>query len=192
MDEERRISLFSLFWQFFKIGCCTFGGGFSIIAQIQKEYVEKRGYISDTDLLEITSVGRSLPGIMIANVSYLFGYHLAGFPGALICLLGLSLPSIMILTLITCGYTAIQDNIYFSRAMTGIRASVAPIIAAAALKMRKAALTEAGSWIFVLLALAFYMLFNVNCFFIVLSCGLLGIVFCVWKQRRKGGKHDPS
>ena len=111
METSRRISLLDLFWQFFKIGCCTFGGGLSIVAQIQKEYVEKRGWLSDKDLLEITSVGRSLPGIMIANVSYLFGYHLAGFPGAFICLLGLALPSIIILTLVTWGYTMIRDNI---------------------------------------------------------------------------------
>lgn len=192
MNEKNQISLLSLFWQFFKIGCYTFGGGFSIVAQIQKEYADKRGWISDTDLLEITSVGRSLPGIMIANVSYLFGYHLTGFPGALVCLLGLCLPSIMILALVTWGYTAIRDNVYFIRAMTGVRASVAPIIAAAALKMRKAALTEAAGWVFLLLALALYMVFDVNCFLIVLSCGILGIVFCSWKQHRKGVTHDPS
>ena len=191
METSRRIYLLDLFWQFFKIGCCTFGGGLSIVAQIQKEYVEKRGWLSDKDLLEITSVGRSLPGIMIANVSYLFGYHLAGFPGAFICLLGLALPSIIILTLVTWGYTMIRDNIYFARAMTGIRASVAPIIAAATLKMRKAALTEAASWVFLLLALGLYILFDVNCIFIVLACGLLGILFCTWKQK-KGAEHDPS
>ena len=177
METSRRISLLDLFWQFFKIGCCTFGGGLSIVAQIQKEYVEKRGWLSDKDLLEITSVGRSLPGIMIANVSYLFGYHLAGFPGAFICLLGLALPSIIILTLVTWGYTMIRDNIYFARAMTGIRASVA--------------LTEAASWVFLLLALGLYILFDVNCIFIVLACGLLGILFCTWKQK-KGAEHDPS
>lgn len=192
MDVERRISYSDLFRQFFKIGCCTFGGGLSIVAQIQKEYVEKRGWLTDKDLLEITSVGRSLPGIMIANVSYLFGYHLAGFPGAVICLLGLALPSIIILTLVTWGYTIIRENVYFSRAMAGIRASVAPIIAVAALNMRKAALTEAASWLFSLLALGMYILFDINCLIIVLSCGLLGIAFCSWKHRKKGVRHDPS
>ena len=77
-----------LFWQFFKIGCYTFGGGWSIVAQMQKEYVEKRHWLTEEELLDITSVGRSLPGLMIGNVSYLFGYHVAGFPGALACLLG--------------------------------------------------------------------------------------------------------
>ena len=71
-----------LFLYFFKIGFYTFGGGWSIVAQIQQEYVQKKGWITDEDLLDITSVGRSLPGLMIGNVSYLFGYHVAGFLSA--------------------------------------------------------------------------------------------------------------
>ena len=90
-----------LFLYFFKIGFYTFGGGWSIVAQIQQEYVQSKGWITDEDLLDITSVGRSLPGLMIGNVSYLFGYHVAGFPGALACLLGISLPSLIVLTVLT-------------------------------------------------------------------------------------------
>ena len=93
-----------LFLYFFKIGFYTFGGGWSIVAQIQQEYVQKKGWITDEDLLDITSVGRSLPGLMIGNVSYLFGYHVAGFPGALACLLGISLPSLIVLTVVTSAH----------------------------------------------------------------------------------------
>ena len=46
-----------LFLYFFKIGFYTFGGGWSIVAQIQQEYVQKKGWITDEDLLDITSVG---------------------------------------------------------------------------------------------------------------------------------------
>ena len=97
-----------LFLYFFKIGFYTFGGGWSIVAQIQQEYVQKKGWITDEDLLDITSVGRSLPGLMIGNVSYLFGYHVAGFPGALACLLGISLPSLIVLTVVTWCYTHVK------------------------------------------------------------------------------------
>ena len=57
---------------FFKIGFYTFGGGWSIVAQIQQEYVQKKGWITDEDLLDITSVGRSLPGLMIGMVPFAF------------------------------------------------------------------------------------------------------------------------
>lgn len=175
-----------MFWQFFKIGCYTFGGGWPIVAQMQKEYVEKRGWLTEEDLLDITSVGRSLPGLMIGNVSYLFGYHVAGFPGALVCVLGISIPPLLILTLVTWFYTQIQDNIYVSRAMVGVRAAVVPIIASAALGLQNAALTSKAGYFIFALGFCLYLFFDVNCILIVLLGGLLGFLLCTWRERRKG------
>ena len=180
-----------LFLYFFKIGFYTFGGGWSIVAQLQQEYVQKRHWITDEELLDITSVGRSLPGLMVGNVTYLFGYHAAGFPGALACLLGITLPSLIVLTAVTWCYGLVKDNLYVSRAMTGVRAAVVPIIASAALKLRKAALADGSGYFFLLLAFGLYLFFGVSCILIVLVSGLLGWLLCTWRAR-KGGSHDPS
>ena len=139
------------------------------------------------ELLDITSVGRSLPGLMIGNVSYLFGYHVAGFPGALACLLGISLPSLIVLTVVTWCYTQVKDNLYVSRAMTGVRAAVAPVVASAALKLRKAALTDRAGYVFLLLAFALYLFGGLSCILIVLISGFLGWLLSVW-HCRKGGR----
>ena len=64
-DVGRKSRVLGLFLYFFKIGFYTFGGGWSIIAQLQQEYVQKRHWITDEELLDITSVGRSLPGLMV-------------------------------------------------------------------------------------------------------------------------------
>lgn len=90
-----------LFWDFIKIGFFTFGGGWSIVAQIQQEFVEKEEWLTQEELLDIVSVGRSLPGIMIANISSIFGYHMAGPAGALACVFGITLPSLLVLTAVT-------------------------------------------------------------------------------------------
>ena len=179
--------IFILFWNFFKVGFYTFGGGWSIVAQMQKEYVEKRKWITDEELLNITSVGRSLPGLMIANVSYLFGYQVAGFPGALAAMLGVALPSLIVLTLVTYGYTLVKDNIYVSRAMVGVRAAVVPIILSALTKLRKAALAKKVSYAFLLLAFILYFFFHVSCIWIMVICGITSYLGCSWYQRRKGG-----
>lgn len=46
-----------LYLYFAKVGCYTFGGGWSIIAQMQKDFVAKRGWITDEELLDKISVG---------------------------------------------------------------------------------------------------------------------------------------
>ena len=179
----------TLFLFFFKIGFYTFGGGWSIVAQIQKEYVERQQWITEEDLLDITSVGRSLPGLMIGNVSYLFGYHVAGFPGAIASVIGISLPSLIVLTVVTWCYTMFKDNIYVSRAMAGVRATVVPIILVAALKLSRAALPEKLSWTFLILGLVLYLFLGVSCIWIMVISGLLGLLIQTLRQRRKGGSH---
>ena len=186
-DTHRKGRVPGLFWQFFKFGCYTFGGGWSIVAQMQKEYVQKRGWLTEEDLLDITSVGRSLPGLMIGSVSYLFGYHVAGFPGAIACVTGMCIPPLLILTVVTWFYTQVRDNPYVSRAIVGVRATVAPIIASAALGLRKAALTDRFGYVILLLGFVLYLFFGMNCITIVLLGGLLGFLLSVWRERRKGG-----
>ena len=176
-----------LFWQFFKFGCYTFGGGWPIVAQMQKEYVQKRGWLTEEELLDITSVGRSLPGLMIGNVSYLFGYHVAGFPGAIACVTGMCIPPLLILTAVTWFYTQVRDNPYVSRAMVGVRATVVPIITSAALGLRKAALTDRFGYVILLLGFVLYLFFGMNCITIVLLGGLLGFLLSLWREHRKGG-----
>ena len=191
MSEEtslrQRGRVWGLFWQFFKFGCYTFGGGWSIVAQMQKEYVQKRGWLTEEDLLDITSVGRSLPGLMIGNVSYLFGYHVAGFPGAIACVTGMCIPPLLILTAVTWFYTQVRDNPYVSRAMVGVRATVVPIITSAALGLRKAALTDRFGYVILLLGFVLYLFLGMNCITIVLLGGLLGFLLSLWREHRKGG-----
>ena len=57
-----------LFWEFIKLGAFTFGSGWSIIAQMEQEFVDKRHWVEQSDLLELIAVGKSLPGIMVANI----------------------------------------------------------------------------------------------------------------------------
>ena len=58
---KRGKELAVLFGEFFQFGCFTFGGGWSIVAQMQQLYVEKKHTLTGEELLDITSVGRSLP-----------------------------------------------------------------------------------------------------------------------------------
>lgn len=48
-----------------KIGLFTFGGGWSIVAQMQKEYVDTRGWLTKEELLDIVAIGRSFPALWL-------------------------------------------------------------------------------------------------------------------------------
>lgn len=172
-----------LFWDFIKIGFFTFGGGWSIVAQIQQEFVEKEEWLTQEELLDIVSVGRSLPGIMIANISSIFGYHMAGPAGALACVFGITLPSLLVLTAVTFFYTFIRENPYVARALLGVRAAVVPIVFFAAAGLSKTALKDKLGYLIALGALVLSLFFGVSNVLIVFLGAAGGLIIMEVRER---------
>lgn len=137
MREERMKTGLILLAFFFKIGCFTFGGGWSILAQMEQEFVNKKKWITKEELLDLVAVGKSVPGIMITNIGMLFGYQMAGWFGGVCAVIGIVLPSVLILSVITFGYDVVKNNYWCHCALEGIQAAVVPIIGSAALSLGK-------------------------------------------------------
>ena len=183
---QQRKSVLPLFLQFLKFGCFTFGGGWSIVSQMQKIYVEEKRVIGNEELLDLTSVGRSLPGTMVGNIAVLFGYRQAGIPGSLACIFGLILPPMLVLAVITIFYTAFRENAWVAAGMNGIRVAVVPIILSAVFPMMKTAFQNSFGICVALLSFAAYLLFDVNCVWLVLGGAAAGLAvkFLTSKQGR--------
>ena len=124
MSENLKKCL-KLYGQFLTFGSFTFGGGWSIVAQMKDLYVDKEKSITDEELLDITSIGRSLPGTMIGNIAVFYGHRVSGFWGGIACVFGMITVPMLVLMIITTFYSAFQDNIWVASAMKGVRAAVA-------------------------------------------------------------------
>ena len=181
--REKFKRAFGLYLYFFKIGWFTFGGGWSIVAQMQTDFVEKKKSIESEELLDIVGVGRSLPGTMIGNVAYLFGYHQCGVPGGVMALLGIVTPPLVILSVLTFFYSNVRDNIWVAKALTGVRAVVAPVILSAVLKLTKGAFPTKACYVLCGVGCVLSLIFHVNSVLIV----LLGIIAGLVLNRRKEG-----
>ena len=173
-----------------KFGLFTFGGGWSIIAQMQKLYVEQEHTITSEELLDLTSVGRSLPGTMIGNVAMLYGYRVAGIAGGMACLFGLILPPMAILAVITQFYTAFQSNLWVAAALRGIRASVGPIMISGVMDMVGSAFRFPPCYAVMLLVIALYLFLNVNCVYLVVIGAVCGLRIAEFYERKGAKKHD--
>lgn len=137
MKKENIKTGLMLFAFFFKIGCFTFGGGWSILAQMEQEFVNKKKLITKDELLDLVAVGKSVPGIMITNISMLFGYQVGGWFGGVCAVLGIACPAVLILSVVVYGYDYLKSNYWCHAALEGIQAAVVPIIGSAALSLGK-------------------------------------------------------
>ncbi len=187
MNMQKPGRALSLLGTFLKFGCFTFGGGLSIVAQIQKEYVDKRHWITEEELLDFMSVSRTMPGLMIGNTSIMFGYHIAGIPGALAALLGMVIPPILIMLGIVILYDRMRDNLYVARAMTGVRAAVVPIILSSLIRLFRPAMKDAFCYAAAVVAFALCLFTPMSKALVMLMGAAAGLLFLEARNR-----HDLS
>lgn len=185
---EVRIPVPQLFWQFFKFGCFTFGGGWSIVAQMQQVYAREKKLMGEEEILDLAAVGKSVPGTMIGNVAMLFGYRMGGYWGGLACVLGMILPPFAVLAVVTVFYGAIRGNPWVAAAMTGIRAAVAPIIFSAVVGMFRGAFVDPPCFVIAAAALVLYLGLGVSGVWLMLGGAVCGLALCEYYERRGKGK----
>ena len=178
--------------QFILFGCFTFGGGWSIVAQMKKTYVDEQHIITDQDLLDLTSVGRSLPGTMISNTAMLFCYRQAGLLGGLSCLFGMIAAPFVTLTAVTYCYTALEGNPWMAAAMTGVRAAVVPIMLSALLGLYKSAFRFPPSVVVAVLSFSLYLFLGVSCVWLVIIGAILGLFICEYYERKEADRHGAA
>lgn len=133
--------LFKLFATFFKIGLFVFGGGYGMLPFLQKEIVEK-GWISEDELLDYYAIGQVTPGIIAVNISTFVGYKLAGMKGALCTLLGILLPSVIVISTLFYSFSLVQEEQLFKSVLRGIQLVIPALIFPTLLRMMRHSLKD--------------------------------------------------
>ena len=127
----------ALFLAFFKIGLFTFGGGYAMIAIMEREFVEKKKWIGHEEFIDVIAIAESTPGPIAINSATYIGYKNAGVLGSLFATLGVVLPSFIIIFCISLVFDKFLQFVWVQYAFRGIQACVVFLILSAGLKMVK-------------------------------------------------------
>ena len=153
--------LLNLFLTFSKIGLFTFGGGYAMIPLIENVCVTKKEWITHEEMMEITVVAESTPGPIAINCATYVGSKKKGFWGAAAATLGVTLPSFLIILLISFFLDRFLEIKWVASAFKGIKIAVGLLILDAAIKMIVKMNKEALSIIILSSAFAAMMLINI-------------------------------
>lgn len=129
--------LYILFLTFARIGLFTFGGGYAMISLIEHICVEKKGWITHDEMMDIIMIAESTPGPIAINCSTVVGYRQKGFMGAVAATFGMVLPSFAAIYLISKFLDNFLEITLAASAFKGIRMAVGILILDAALRMIK-------------------------------------------------------
>ena len=183
--ETKWKKVWKLFAAFFKIGAFTFGGGYAMIPLIQKEAVDKNGWVTEDDILEIIAIAESTPGPIAINAATFVGYRSAGFWGSFCATLGTVLPSFLIITAISYILQEFQDFKPVQYAFYGIRAGVLALIIKALWNMYKKCPKNPVSYFVMAMAFVLAAVLDVSMIVVILCCGAVGLISSLLAGRRQ-------
>ncbi|HLW09511.1 MAG TPA: chromate transporter [Fermentimonas sp.] len=134
----------SLFISFLKIGLFGFGGGYAMLPLIQREVVDIHGWITVSDFTDIVAISQTTPGPIAFNSATYTGYaavtemgYSTGFGvlGSAISTIAVSIPSLVIMTIICAFFFKLNNNPWMKAALTVLKPAIIGLIAAAALML---------------------------------------------------------
>ena len=185
LKESNVKKILSLFLTFLKIGTFTFGGGYAMIPLIQREIVQKRKWITDDDILEITAIAESTPGPIAVNTATFVGYRICKFGGAFFSTLGVVLPSFLIIAAISYVLREFLHIKAVRYAFYGIRAGVLALILKALWTMYRQCPAKVISYTIAALAFISVAFFKINVLFVLPAGALIGLISSFAAARRK-------
>ncbi len=172
------MSIYSdLFLTFSKIGSFTLGGGYAMVPVMEREIVDKKGWLTQEEFTDILVVAQSTPGLFAIDMASHIGYKYRGVLGGIVGALGVALPSIVIILLIALLFQSFKDNIYVEKIFMGIRPCVVALILTPCFRMAKSAkITKYNCWIPIVCALLI-SLFGVSPIWCIIVAGIVGFIY---------------
>lgn len=135
MKKEKFTLILKLFLTMFKIGLFTFGGGYAMVAVFENEFVSNKKWIEREEFTDLIAIAESTPGPIAINSATYIGYKVAGVLGSIFATLGIVLPSLIIIYVISLFFNAFLQFTLVKYAFKGIQACVAFLILSAGIKM---------------------------------------------------------
>ena len=176
--------LWQLFISFLKIGAFTFGGGYAMVPLIEREVIDKKGWVKREDFLDLLTVAQSAPGPIALNTAVFVGYRIRGLKGALSALMGIVLPAFVIILLVAIFFADIRDNQYVDAAFKAMRPAVVALIVAPIVGLAK----SMSYWLWIVAAVTALAIWYVGFspIYVLIAGAVAGLLWTLYTIKRGG------
>ena len=177
--------LIMLYCLFFKLGIVNFGGGYALLPLLQREFCEKKGWLTDSEIADYYAIGQCTPGAIAVNVSTFVGYKIKGVLGGIVATIGFVSPALIIIAVIASVLTNFADVKEVQSAFTAIRVCVFVLVLKAIIKLAKTSIKDLPQLIIAILVLFLSIFVKVIPLFVyIIVAGVAGIIIGLYRQKK--------
>lgn len=144
-EETAHPDLWTILKVWLAIGGQSFGGGPSTVFLIRREFIAKRGWLTEEDYARFWVLCQLTPGINLISLTILIGKKLRGASGIAASLAGMLLPSAGITTLLAAGFRSAQNWPPIQAMLKGVQPTTAGIMLVVAVQFAVPLLQRAKS-----------------------------------------------
>ena len=119
-----------LFYEFFKTGIFAVGGGLATLPFLE-DISQRTGWFTSAQLADMLAISESTPGPIGVNMATYVGFETAGILGSLCATVGLVMPSVIIIVLVSKVLEKFRTNTYVEAAFYGLRPASVAMVASA-------------------------------------------------------------
>ncbi len=181
---SKRVSLLELFLVFLRVGCTKFTG-YAILPVLEREVIERRGWITRAEAVEFFAIGQTTPGIIAVNVSTFTGCKVRGTLGGIVASLGFAAPSLVLVSVLATCVGAVAGVEVVEHAFAGIRVAVCALLVSTTVKMWREALPDAASCLIFAGCLVASVVAGAEPVLVVVCAGLVAVVWHAVRRRAR-------
>lgn len=168
-------SWIQVFLFFLKIGSVLYGSGYVLLAFLQRDLVERLGWLTSQELLDAIAIGQFTPGPVFTTATFV-GYLLAGNGGAIAGTVGIFLPAFLLVGLVNPWVPVLRRSRWFGAFLDGVNAASLGLMAGVVFTLGRTALVDWVTIVLAVLAAIAVFRFKVNSAWMVLAGGVVGFI----------------
>lgn len=177
--------LLELFIVFFKLGAFTIGGGVAMLPLLQNVLINEKKWFTEEEFMDVVAVTQSLPGVIAVNMATYVGYKKKGFLGSLVSMIGVVLPSFVLILIMARAISYAGDNSAIKGAMAALRATALGLIAVAIFQLAPVAIKNKWAVLSAVASFVMIIVFDINTAYVILVFLLLGIASAIVGSKRR-------
>jgi chromate transporter len=183
--ERQTPRIRDLVWYYLRLGTIGFGGPVALCAQMEKELVEERRWLSKEEMRDGIAVCQSLPGPLAIQVGIFISYLRGGFWGAWAGGWAFILPNFIIVTALGALYVHFSGLPILTAIFYGVSPAVIALILHSCYRLAKLGMDDWLQWIIATICFAITVAAKAEVAPLFVGSGIIGIVYYGSMFRRR-------